>query len=46
MQLFISLDGCHTKLKYKMQLLVAVGIDANERALPSACALVPIENKE
>jgi hypothetical protein len=28
-----------------MQLLVACGIDANDRVLPLAWALVPIENK-
>ena len=29
-----------------MQLLIAVGIDANDEVLPLACALVPIENSE
>jgi len=42
---FIGLDGAHTKSRYRMQLLVACGIDANDRALPLAWALVPIKNK-
>jgi hypothetical protein len=29
-----------------MQLLIAVGIDANDRTLPLAWALVPTEDKE
>jgi hypothetical protein len=46
MHMFIGLDGTHTKSKYRMQLLIAVGIDANDRTLPLAWALVPIENRE
>lgn len=46
MRMFIGLDGAHTKSKYRMQLLIAVGIDANDRTLPLTWALVPIENKE
>lgn len=46
MRMFIGLDGAHTKSKYRMQLLIAVGIDANNRTLLLAWALVPIENKE
>jgi hypothetical protein len=42
---FIGLDGAHTKSRYRMQLLVACGIDANNRVLPLAWALVLIENK-
>jgi hypothetical protein len=42
---FIGLDGCHTKSRFRMQLLIAVGIDANDRALPLAVTLVPIENE-
>jgi hypothetical protein len=33
---FTGLDGAHMKSKYRMQLLVACGIDANNRVLPLA----------
>jgi hypothetical protein len=42
---FIGLDSAHTKSKYRMQLFIACSVDANDRALPLAWALVPIENK-
>ena len=40
---FIGLDGTHTSSKFRMQLLIAGGIDANNHILPLAYALVPIE---
>lgn len=43
---FTAIDGTHTKSKYRMILLVACGIDANEHVIPLAWALVPIENHE
>jgi hypothetical protein len=42
---FTGLDRAHTKSRYRMQLLVACGVNANDRVLPLAWALVPIENK-
>jgi hypothetical protein len=41
----LSLDGTHTRSKYRMQLLIAVGIDANNNGVPISWALVPIENE-
>src|ERR1700679_1045279 len=40
---FTAIDGTHTKSNYRMILLVACGIDANEHVIPLAWALVPIE---
>jgi hypothetical protein len=43
---FTAIDGTHTKSQYRMMLLVACGIDANNHVVPLAWALVPIENHE
>jgi hypothetical protein len=32
-RMFIALDACHTKSKYLMMLMIAVGIDANDNAI-------------
>ena len=45
-QKFVALDACHTKSKYPMMLMIAVGIDANDNAIPLSWALVPTENEE
>ena len=42
----MALDACHTRSKFRMMLIVAVGIDANDNVLLLSWALVPIENKE
>jgi hypothetical protein len=42
---FYALDGTHTRSRYNLTLLIAVGIDAEDRILPLAWALVPIENE-
>jgi MULE transposase domain len=42
---FIGIDGTHTGSKFWMTLLIAVGIDANNKTLPMAWALVPIESE-
>ncbi len=42
----LFLDGCHTKSRYRMTLLTACTIDGNERVLPIAWGLVPIENSD
>jgi hypothetical protein len=39
----ICVDGCHTKTKYKGQLLTAVGIDPNDCIYPIAMGLVEVE---
>src|SRR5262245_28001345 len=46
MRKFTALDACHTKSKYSMILMIAVGIDANSNVLPLAWALVPTESEE
>jgi hypothetical protein len=33
---FVALDACYTKSKYPMMLIIAVGIDANNNAIPLA----------
>jgi hypothetical protein len=33
---FVAFDACHTKSKYLMTLIIAVGIDANNNAIPLA----------
>jgi hypothetical protein len=43
---FIGLDGTHTSSRYRIQLLIAGGIDANDYILLLAYSLVPIECKE
>jgi hypothetical protein len=40
----IGFDGTHTASRFKMNLLIAGGVDANSKTLPLAWALVPIEN--
>jgi hypothetical protein len=42
---FYALDGTHTRSRYNLTLLIAVGIDAEDRILLLAFALVPGENK-
>jgi hypothetical protein len=42
---FYALDGTHTRSQYNLTLLIAVGIDAEDRILPFAWALVPGENE-
>jgi hypothetical protein len=42
---FYALDGTHTRSRYNLTLLIAVGIDAEDRILPLAWALVPGENE-
>ena len=37
---FYALDGTHTRSRYNLTLLLAVGIDAEDRAYPMAYALV------
>jgi hypothetical protein len=43
---FVALDACHTRSKFRMMLMIAVGIDANDNILPLSWALVPTENDE
>jgi transposase-like protein len=43
---FIGMDGTHTSSRFRMQLLIAGGIDANDNTLPLSFALVPSECKE
>ena len=42
---FYALDGTHTRSRYNLTLLIAVGIDTEDHILPLAWALVPIENE-
>src|SRR3981189_1293327 len=42
---FYALDGTHTRSQYNLTLLIAVGIDAEDRILPFTWALVPSENE-
>jgi hypothetical protein len=42
---FISIDGTHTGSRFRMTLLIAVCIDANDETLLIAWALVPIESE-
>jgi hypothetical protein len=42
---FYALDGTHTRSRYNLTLLIAVGIDSEDRVLPFAWALVPSENE-
>ena len=42
----VTFDGTAIKSRYKMLLLVAVTLDANEETLPLAWGIVPIENKD
>jgi hypothetical protein len=42
---FYALDGTHTRSRYNLTLLIAVGINAEDRILPLAFALVPGENE-
>jgi hypothetical protein len=42
----ICLDGTHIKTKYGGQLLIAVGMDANDCIYPIAVAVVEVENTE
>lgn len=40
---FITVDRTHTKSRYRIMLLIACKIDANDQVIPLAWALVPIE---
>ena len=40
----IGVDGTHTASRFRMNLLIAGGVDANGETIPLAWALVPIEN--
>ncbi|KAM1346514.1 hypothetical protein ACFX13_036556 [Malus domestica] len=42
----IGVDGCHLKGTFQGQLLVAVGIDANDNMYPIAYAVAELETKE
>jgi hypothetical protein len=42
----ICLDGTHIKTKYGGQLLIAVGMDANDCIYPIVVAVVEVENTE
>jgi hypothetical protein len=42
---FYALDGTHTRSRYNITLLLAVGIDAEDHVLPLAWALVPGESE-
>ena len=42
---FYALDGTHTRSRYNLTLLIAVGLDGEDRILPLAWALVPGENE-
>ena len=42
---FYALDGTHTRSRYNLTLLIAVGLDGEDRVLPLAWALVPGENE-
>ena len=41
----VGINGTYTSLKFRMTLLIAICIDANNETLPMAWALVPIESK-
>jgi hypothetical protein len=43
-QSLVGINGTHTGSKFRMTLLVAMCIDANDEILPMAWALVPIES--
>lgn len=42
----ICLDGCHIKTKFGGHILVAVGIDPNDRIFPIAMGIVEVETKQ
>ena len=44
LRLFFAADGTHTRSRYRMILLLLVGLGANEKVIPLAWALVPGEN--
>ena len=44
-QPFYAFDRTHTRSRYNLTLLLAVGIDAEDHVYPLAFALVPIKNK-
>jgi hypothetical protein len=46
LQPFYAFDGTHTRSRYRLTLLLAVGIDAEDRVIPLAFALVPGENEK
>jgi len=46
LRLFTAINSTYTKSKYRIILLVACGIDANDHVVPLAWVLVPIENHD
>jgi hypothetical protein len=42
---FYTLDSTHTRSRYNLTLLIAIGINTEDRILPLAWALVPRENE-
>ena len=46
MRKFVAFDACHIRSKFRMTLMIAVGIDANDNVLVLLQALVPTENNE
>ncbi|XP_031120889.1 uncharacterized protein LOC116024127 [Ipomoea triloba] len=46
MRPIIGVDGCHLKLATRGQMLIAIGIDANDSIFPLAYAIVEGENKQ
>ena len=42
---FYAFDGTHTRSRYNLTLLIAVGIDGEDRIVPLAFALVLVENE-
>ena len=45
MRTFFGVDETHTSSRFRMTLLIVVGINANNETLPLAWTLVPIENQ-
>ena len=45
LQPFYAFDSIYTQSQYNLTLLIAVGIDTEDRILPFAWALVPSENE-
>ena len=43
---FVVLDACHTRSKFRMVLIIAIGIETNDNTLLLSWALVPTENEK
>ena len=43
---FLTLDGCHTKSRFRMTLLLACTVDGNNEILPLALAIILIKDKD